>query len=274
MERILHRRLDRLVVLGERAVDHAVAEEPADPLAVHDERQVRVRIFGIHGGRVVGHVANPLRAVPADARPLGIPRRAVEVGGGAVVQDTTVQGPAPRPVGVEAHPGGVVGRGVLDSAPPLHQVSGVRIRACVDPVPGGRRAVVLQVCERRHLLSGGQVLAVDLLGDLVQVRLERVFVAQGHRIDRVRELAALLLVEVFHPAEEVGQDPVVVPRVALRWNHLVLPLRPPAAVRERSVLFDPVGGREHEHLCLDLARVDTGRVPELGARRRQRVHHD
>ena len=61
-------------------------------------------------------------------------------------------------------------------------------------------------------------------------------------------------------------------RLALRRDDLILPLRPATTVDERAVFLDPVGGREHEHLCLDLARVDARGAPELRARGRQRVH--
>ena len=211
-------------MLGERAVDHAVAEEPADPLAVHDERQPRLGVVRVHGRRVVGHVAHPFRPVPRDPRALRIPRLAVEIRRGAVVHHSAVERPAPRPVGIEAHACGVIGGGVLYATSALHQVACVRVAPGIDPVPCGGRAVVLEVCERRHLFVGRQVLAVDLLGDLIELWLQRVLVIECQAQDRVGELATLLLVQRLHAAEEVRQDPVIVASLALGRKNLVLPL--------------------------------------------------
>ena len=80
MQRVLHRRLDRLVVLRKRSVDHAVAEQPAHAFAVHDERQPGVGIVRVHSRRVVRHVARPLGAVPGDAGTCRVPRLSVQVG--------------------------------------------------------------------------------------------------------------------------------------------------------------------------------------------------
>ena len=73
-------RFDRLVVLGKRPVDHAVAEEATNTFAVHDERQPRIRVVWVHGRGIVRNIADPLAAVPGDAGALGVPRFAVEVG--------------------------------------------------------------------------------------------------------------------------------------------------------------------------------------------------
>src|SRR5262249_22212834 len=140
-------------------------------------------------------------AVPLDARPLGVPRLAGRVGRRAVVHDAPVERPAPGPVGVEAEAGRVVALRVPDAVAPLGEVRGrtalsgrrglVRVAAGVDPVTGCGRAVVLQVGEGGQPLAAGQVTAVDLLGDLIQLRLDRVLVVQCERIDRVGELAAV-----------------------------------------------------------------------------------
>ena len=273
MERVLHRRLDRLVVLRERSIDHAVAEQAADAFAVHDERQPGLRIVRVHRRRVVRDVADPLAAVPGDARSRRIPRLAVEVGRRTVVHHTPIERPAPRPVRIEAHARRIVRLRVADAGAALHQVARVRVAACVDPVSRRRRAVVLEVGKGRQALAGGEVEAVDLLGDLVELGLQRIFVLEGHGHDRIGELPALVLVELLHPAEDVGQDPVVMAGLALRRHHLVLPLRPAAAVHERAVLLDPVGGRHHEHLGLNRRGSGARRVPELRARSGQRVHH-
>src|SRR5437867_3656034 len=113
------------------------------------------------------------------------------------------------------------------------------------------------------MLAGREILAVDLLRNLVELGLAGVLVVERQGQDRVGELAALPLVKPLHSLEEVSEDPVVVPGMALVSQDLVLPLRPPAAVDERAVLLDPVGGLQHEDLGLDLAGVYPRCVPEL-----------
>ena len=273
MERVIDRRLDGLVVLRERTIAHRVREEPTDAFAVHDERQPRRGILRVHRRRVVGHVALPARAVPLDAGALRVPWLAVEVGRRAVVHDAAVERPAPGPLRIEAHARRVVLLRVGDAVPPLAEVPILGVAAGVDPVPGGRRAIGLEVREGRHLLPGRQVLAVNLLRDLVELGLLRILVVERERHDRLGELSVLLLVERLHAVVDVGQRPVVVARLALRRYDLLLPLHPPAAVHERAVLLDPVRARNHEDFGLNGLRIRARPAPELRAGRRQRVHH-
>ena len=216
-----------------------------------------------------------LRLVPRDAGPARIPGLPLEVRRRAVVHDAPVERPAPRPAVVVAHARRVVLRRVLDPVRAAWTGSRPRrIAARVDPVPGGGRAVVLQLGERVEPLPGRQVEAVDLLGELVELGLRRILVLHGQRHQRLGELAPVLLVELLHALEHLGQDPVVVPGLAVGGNHGVLPLHPSAAVDEGPVLLDPVGRRDHEDLGPDRLRVRSRPPPELGARRRQRVHDD
>ena len=230
MKRVLDGRFDRLVVLREWPVDHAVAEQAADSLAVHDEGQPGLRIVRIHHLGIVRHIANPLAAVPGDSRPRRVPRLAVEIGRGPVVHDPPVERPAPGPLREEAHAGWVVGLQVLDSVSALHEVAILGVAAGVDPIAAGRRAVVFEHREGGHLLARRQILAVDLLRDLVELGLGRVLVVKSQRHERVRELAALGLVQLLHPLEDVREYPVVMARLSLWRQHLVLPLRPAPAV--------------------------------------------
>ena len=227
MQRVLDQRLHRLVVLGEWAVDHRRGEEAADALAIHDEREPGLGVFRVHRRRIVGHVTDPLLlgGIPFDAGPSCVPGTPVQVRRCPVVEDPPVQRPGPGPGWIEPHARRVILCRVLDAVAALHQVACIRIAAGVDPVAGGRAAVALEEGEARHLLAGGEVGAVDLLRDLVQGGLSRLGVTRyGQRHDRIRELAALLLVELLHPVEEIGQDPVVVAGVALGRDDLVLPL--------------------------------------------------
>src|SRR5438445_1799611 len=274
MQRVLDRRLDWLVVFGEGPVEHRAGEEPSDALAVHDERSPGLRVGRLQRGLGVGHVALPLlvRRVPCGPRTRRVPRLALEVGGGAVVQDPAIERPAARPAVIEAHAGRIVLLGILDAGPPLREIAGFGIRAGVDPVAGGGRPVVLERAEGSHPLARCQIEAVDLLADLVQLRLQRILVVHRQRIQWRRELPALLGVELLHALVDVGQDPVVVAG-ALGCDGRLLPLHPAAAVNDRAVLLDPVRGRDHEHFGLDRLRVRAGPTPELRAGRRQRVHH-
>src|SRR5947209_13923977 len=116
MQRVLDRRLDWLVVFGEGPVEHRAGEEPSDALAVHDERSPGLRVARLHRGRVVGHVALPLlvRRVPFDPRTRRVPPLAMEIRGGAAVQDPAIERPAPRPAVIEAHAGRTVVLRTLD----------------------------------------------------------------------------------------------------------------------------------------------------------------
>jgi len=58
----------------------------------------------------------------------------------------------------------------------------------------------------------------------------------------------------------------------IQWSCRASPSGGMTAVDERPVLFDPVRGRQHEHLGLDRGWIGARRVPELRARGRQRVH--
>ncbi len=194
------RRLERLVVLGERAVRHLVrAEQPAHALRVHDER-----LRSSSGWRVrpdVGDVvADPLRPGPPDQLPLRVPGLAGRIAGGAVVEDAAVRRPREAPARVDPEAARV--RRVA----PRDQVAGLRERPAEEPVPARGGAVVLQVAERRELLAllgerlrlvlrirdVGERLAVVLAGELLGRRLGRDLVVPGEVQDRIGERPALL----------------------------------------------------------------------------------
>src|SRR5439155_21889195 len=140
-------------------------------------------------------VALPAGAVPLDAGTLRVPWLAVEVGRRAVVHDAAVERPAPGPLRIEAHARRVVLLRVGDAVPPLAEVPILGVAAGVDPVPGGRRAIGLEVREGRHLLPGRQVFVVTLLRDLVEFVLLRILVVVSVRIYSLVELSDFLLVD-------------------------------------------------------------------------------
>ncbi len=262
-------------MLGQRTVDHRVREQPGRTLAGHDERPPRFRALGVHRGRIVGDVAHPLLLglVPRNARARPVPWSPVDVGGSPVVQDPAIQRPAPCPAGEEPHSRGVVFLHVLRPGPALHEIAALRIAAGVDPVAGRRRAVVFQLGERVQALLGRQVEPVDLLRELIQLRLGGILVVERERHDRRRELAAFVAIQLLHPLEQFGEDPVIVAGLSLGWQDLILPLRPAAAIHERAVLLDPVRRRDHEDFGLDRFGICVRAPPELRAGGRQRVHH-
>ena len=97
-QRVVDRRLERLVVRRERPVaHHGAGEQARHALRVHDERPDR--LLGRHGRPVVGHVQpDPATAVPLDqplARP---PRPALRIGRSPIVEDAPVDRPRPRPL--------------------------------------------------------------------------------------------------------------------------------------------------------------------------------
>ena len=145
-------RLLRLVVRGERAVDHPLGgEQPGLAVGLHDEgvvsRQRRgpaeIRVRAAAGGAVdheVGHVVTDpasLRLVPPDVLLPFAPRFAVRVGRRPVVEDPPVGRPRPAPFRLAPPLAAVrhaVGRVV--HAPGVHPG--------VDPAPGRRRSVGAQ----------------------------------------------------------------------------------------------------------------------------------
>ncbi len=65
---------------------------------------------------------------------------------------------------------------------------------------------------------------------------------------------------------------------ARRFGALPVPLQPAAGVDQRAVLLGEAGGRQAEHLGLDLGRIDVVVLavvlPELGGLGRQRIDDD
>src|SRR5450759_156381 len=144
MEEVIHRRLDGLVMFGERTVVERRGEKSPDALRVHDEC---AELAGLAVGFDVGNVAHPFLSVPDDARPRRIPRFPFGVRRSAVVHDAAVRGPGETPVVKHPEPGRIGGRAALGV------VSRLRVNAEVQPVSAERGAVVLQLPEVLELLA-------------------------------------------------------------------------------------------------------------------------
>src|SRR5450759_1877636 len=134
VEEVLDRRLDGLVMLGERAVVEIRSEKQPDAFLIHDERP---ELAGLAVGLDVGNVSHPFFAIPDDARPCRIPRLSFGVGGGAVVHDAAVRRPGEAPV--REHPEA----GRIGARAPLGVVARFRVDAERQPVAAHRRAVIL-----------------------------------------------------------------------------------------------------------------------------------
>ena len=155
-----------------------------------------------------------------------------------------------------------------------HLVARFRVAAGVDPVARGGRTVVGQLAERRQQPPAHEVAAVDFFRQLDGGRQARDQVVPGQVLDRLVVRAALLLVQLLHAPEQLGQDPRIRLDADRRIDHLLLPLRPAAAVGERSVALDPVAARQVQHLGVNLGGVHPGRLPELGGVEHERVDYD
>ena len=273
MEQVVDRGFDRLVVLGERTVVQRRGEEPSDALGQHDERaELARRRVGLD----VGHVADPLLAVPDDARPLGVPGLAFRVGGRAVVHDAAVGGPGEGPVVEHAEARRIGGR------PALGVVAGLGVDARVEPVAAHRRAVVLELTEAVELLAGGAKHLGLVLRDPGCRRAPCRSSPSGPRRGRARRDSCRstttfstcsgsappsFCVEVAHREEDARQDLLVGTRLAGRIEGLPLPLQPAGRVGEGPVLLGEARGRKLEDLGLDLRGVGRRRTPWAPSRR-------
>ena len=161
VQQVLHRRVLRLVVRGQRAVDQpGRGEQPGLAVGLHDEG-VGAGDRG-HAGGAVGRAVGRRTAgdevgdvVPGPLAGLGVPPHqclalapglAVGVGGGPVVQHPPVRRPGPAPL--VRHPVLLAARlaagGLVDP---------VGVDPAVDPAAGRRRAVVLQLGVGGHRLA-------------------------------------------------------------------------------------------------------------------------
>nr|GEU28379.1 hypothetical protein [Tanacetum cinerariifolium] len=282
---VAHRRLERLVVLGERTLGQRIArEETRHAFGQHDERTHAV--FRRFVAFVVGHIrARPGGAVPRDQLAGRIERLAVDVARGAVVQHAAVGRPGPGPVQRIADAGRVA---VVAAA---HLVALRGPRTGKDPATGRRAAVVAQLRKAGQLLvlleqQLGRILgvvdvlqrlAVEFHRELFRLRIERLGIVPRQVQDRVGEHAAILLVRLLDALEQLGHDFQVAARLARRLRPLPVPLQHARGTDQRAAFFREARGWQAEHFGHDLAGIDLVEVairfPEVGRFRLQRIHH-
>ncbi len=130
---------ERFIVFRERAVGQTGPEKGGQTVRLHDEG-VFAFLFIAHGRPgPVGDIAHPFPVFPGQQGPFGVIRLAVQVHGGAVIDDPSVDRPDPRPLGIEAESGGVI------FLPPGHEVGPVLGEAAAgDPGAAGGPAIGLQ----------------------------------------------------------------------------------------------------------------------------------
>ncbi len=267
-EKIRHRALERLVVLGEGAVHAVRSEEPAHALRFHDERRDRP-----WRSTAVRDIAGPLTARPPNDRPLWVPRSPLEIDRGPVVKDPPVGRPAECPARVQTDACRVI------RVPTGRDITLFGVVAAVDPVSAGRSSIGPQRVKPGQLLALSyqgavgqanvrQGVAVDLPGHGFSARvLERA----RRRYDRacrvevppkfdhwVGERSAFSLVQFLHFEMNVRGDLDLVLRFAVRSHGSVEPLDPASCVGLRSVPLERSRRRNQEDLGLYLLRVDAG----------------
>ena len=249
VQRVVERRLVRLVVRGKRPVDQpGLRVDPAQPVGVQDERVVAGDRghAGVLAGRLVvrrlvglevGVVPQPrplaLLGVPPDVLLALRPRLAVGIGGRAVVEDAAIGGPRPPPLrGDPVLLGARVAAGRL--------VDAVGVDAGVDPRAARGRAVVGEVLVLGDERAVG-LATVDLAQNGVGVRL---VVLADERVvpDEVEDRAVLGIIGTGEPladlAEQVVGEPGLRAAVTRRLDRLVVVLQQALGVGEAAVLLD------------------------------------
>ena len=105
MQEIRNRAFDGLIEFGEGTILHPTErhEQTSDAIGIHDERAHVIFGSGIHFeiGNVDAHPAL-LGFVPPNLAPRRIPGLAVEITGGAVIENAAIRRPRPSPIGINA----------------------------------------------------------------------------------------------------------------------------------------------------------------------------
>ena len=219
-------------------------EQPAFPVAVHDERPVagdgvhpscilvravRRRLVSLEVRYVVAGPLAPL-LVPPDVLLAFAPGFSFRVGRGPVVEDSSVHRPRPAPLVVRVVPWPAVAGLVLTTG----------VDAGVDPTPASRRTVVLEIGEPSNGFSRLDLVAAYLLEDALDVRLIMVALCRivpGQRLYGPVAVLPRALVDLLHPASQVEDEPAVAPRFPWWVHSLVVPLEHSLGLGEGAVLL-------------------------------------
>ncbi len=164
------RALKRFVMFREWSLRQTRAEEGADAVGLHDERQFPLFLIAHRRPGTVRNVTHPFAVRPFQDRPAGIVRLSVLVNRSTVVDNPPVYRPGPAPFGKEAKTCGVI------LLPALHEVGPVLGEASrMNPVAARSLSVSLEVGKARNaipllvgLVADGDVfekISVDSLGD-------------------------------------------------------------------------------------------------------------
>ena len=282
MQRILDRRFNRFVVLGERSVLERRGVETTNALRQHDECAVGSgRGIGFH----IGNVAHPLRAIPLDAGARRIPWLPVRICAGAVVHDAAIRRPRKCPAVEHAEPGRI---GIVAA---LRVVARLAVHAGMEPVAAQRRAVVLQLSESVELLTSGledlgrifrifdvgKRLAIHLLQHFAEIGVDRIGVRPDDIENGFCSGAPFFAIEALHGEEDARDDFLIHLCQTGRIECLPLPLHPARGVSERAVFLRKIRRGQQEHFGLNLrsrrAAIHLRRVPESRRLGHHIFHH-
>ena len=269
VQRIADRAFHWFVMRRQRPVLEAGGDEDHRlAVGLHDERVVAaMRVHALRvlaeirpvGGRAVrdevGHVVAdpaPLVLVPPDELLALRPGAAVGIGRGPVVEDPAVGRPGEGPAGVIGVLAGPVGL-----ARARDVVAVARVDAAIHPAAAGGGAVVLQCLVARDLLAVRDRVAVDLAEDRLGIGFAlraALRIKPGERLDTAVATVRAVGVERLQALAEMVDEPEIGTAVARCVQHGVVPLHQPVGVGDRAVLLAGQGGREEEHLGLDVLR--------------------
>src|SRR5690606_29072199 len=149
-----------------------------------------------------------------------------------------------------------------------HHVAFLGPRARVDPAATGSAAIGAQFAEVLQLLT----LATNYLAVFIGQVLQRPTVVLHRQLggggdvgplvvpaqveDRIREGAALILIQLLDPQHELAKNFRVGHRLTRARCGTLVPLQPARAVGDGAVVLGEAGGGQAEHLGADLRRID------------------
>ncbi len=255
-----HRALPWFVELGHRSVRHALREKAGNTFRGHNEG-VLTSVGGY--GRIVtiNHIAIPpprasLSRVPLNDRMLLVPRLAIKVNRGTIVNNAAIDGPAPRPLGVKPNIKLVGGQVAASCHIAIFSVTGA-----VNPVTAGGGAVVLQRAKTGQEFASSKVIAVDVFSYFVRVGW--VTIVPSHFDYRVSIGSTLLGIEFFEFKHQLVHHPEVILSLAGSFRRFVTPLHPATAIGDTAFLFKGTKRWQDEDLGINLCGVSAGAFPEV-----------
>src|SRR5437868_5313244 len=261
IKRILHQRLKRLVVRGERPVFQTASYiEPAQAVGMKCEwpgsaQSLRSLSFVNIGGGVWRHrlliirIIEPrpflLFRIPPDQLLALTPGLAIRAGRCTVVDDAAIVWPGKAPS---------VPKQILGIAFERAVVAFLWKHAAVNPGATGCRSVVLQIFDVCQVLAIGDGVPVDLLQDLFIAGFS-VFavrgVVPGKNSQALIAGTTITLRLTLEPQAEVIHEPQFAARVTGRIDSLLAVLQQALGIRECSFFLRRTRRRKQEHFTVN-----------------------